>query len=79
MHLKTELKNGKLLWFASNNGKDKVNMSEFLNKSSPITTSNAKVYLMIFKKTNKNIKMHFGKAQGYARKYAFDLLEDKKV
>ena len=71
----------KLLWFMSNNGKDKVNMSEFF-----LNETLAQLQLAMFglsndfqEKTNKNIRDAFGgKGKGYARKYAFDLLEEIK-
>ena len=70
-----------LLWKISKNGTEKVNMSDFF-----LNETLAQLQLAMFgvsndfqEKTNKRIRDAFGgKGKGYARKYAFELLEEIK-
>ena len=70
-----------ILWKLSNNGKNKVNMSEFF-----LNETMAQLQLALFgvsnefqEKTNKSIRDAFGgKTRGYAREFAFNLLDKIK-
>ena len=73
---------GNILWKLSKNGKEKVNISEFF-----LNETMAQLQLAMFgvsnefqEVTNKKIRDAFGgKGKGYARNYAFALLEEIKM
>ena len=74
-------KSSYILWKMSNKGRDKVNISEFF-----LNETMAQLQLAMFgfsndfqKQTNSKIRAAFGgKGEGYAREYAFKLIDEIK-